>query len=147
MCRKQKFERLLVPWCTYTDPEIAHVGLYEEDAPGCDVYVTHFSDVDRAILDGDTRGFVKILCKRGSDKIIGATVVHERAGDLISEVSTAIEAKMGLRDLAGVIHPYPTVADAIRRCGDACNRKRLTNTAKAMLRGILEIRRGAAKIL
>lgn len=127
---KGKASALTVPWVTFTDPEVAHVGMYAADAAEAglevDTYTQHFADVDRAILDGEDEGFVKLHVKRGSDTILGATIVARHAGEMISEVSVAMKAGMGLGGLAGVIHPYPTQADAIRRAGDAYNRTRLT---------------------
>ena len=123
-----------MPWCTYTEPEIAHVGLSEREAQeqriAIDIYLQPLADVDRAITDGETEGFVKILTERGTDKILGATIVATHAGDLISEVSVAMSAGLGLGKLASVIHPYPTQAEAIRKCGDAYNKTRLTPTIK-----------------
>jgi pyruvate/2-oxoglutarate dehydrogenase complex dihydrolipoamide dehydrogenase (E3) component len=120
---------LLVPWCTYTQPEIAHVGLYEHEAKekhggNLNTFRRDFADVDRSILEGHTEGFVKIHAVKGT--IVGATIVGEHAGDLISEISVAMRAGMKLGALANVIHPYPTAAEAIRQCGDACNREKLT---------------------
>lgn len=123
-----------MPWATYTDPEIAHVGLYERDAQErgleLDTYVKKFKQVDRAIAEGEEEGFVKIHTLRGTDKILGATIVARHAGEMISEISVAMAAGMGLGRLAFVIHPYPTQAEAIRHCGDAYNRTRLTPTVK-----------------
>ncbi len=121
---------LAIPWCTYTDPEIAHVGMYERDAARRGVKITTFalelSAVDRAVLDGETDGLVKIHVVQGSDKIAGATIVASHAGEMISEITTAMAAGMGLGRIASVIHPYPTQAEAIRKLGDAYNRTRLT---------------------
>jgi pyruvate/2-oxoglutarate dehydrogenase complex dihydrolipoamide dehydrogenase (E3) component len=133
---RKKLSALTMPWCTYTDPEIAHVGMYPADAKTqgieMDTYTRHFKEVDRAILDGETEGFVKIHVKKGSDKILGATIVGSHAGDMISEISVAMVAGMGLGRLASVIHPYPTQAEAIRQCGDAYNRTRLTPGLKKL---------------
>jgi pyruvate/2-oxoglutarate dehydrogenase complex dihydrolipoamide dehydrogenase (E3) component len=93
-----------------------------------------FKNNDRALLEGNTEGFVKVLCKEGTDTILAATIVHPNAGDLISELTLCITNKIGLGLLAPVIHPYPTQADAIRRVGDFYNRSRLTTVAKIFLR-------------
>ena len=142
---RDKFSDLLIPWATYTDPEIAHVGLYEKDLVERGIeYVTidrAFSDVDRAIVDGETEGFVKIHVKKGKDQILGATIVGSHAGDMISEISVAMQAGMGLGKLASVIHPYPTAAEAIRQCGDAYNRSRLTPTVKTIFNRLMAMRR------
>jgi pyruvate/2-oxoglutarate dehydrogenase complex dihydrolipoamide dehydrogenase (E3) component len=131
---RKKASALTMPWCTYTDPEIAHVGLYERDARErgleVDTYVREFKEVDRAVLDGEEDGFVKFHVRKGSDEILGATIVARHAGEMISEVSVAMAAHVGLGKLASVIHPYPTQAEALRQCGDAYNRTRLTPTVK-----------------
>jgi hypothetical protein len=91
---RKKLSALTMPWCTYTDPEVAHVGLYERDARArgveVDTYVRDFKEVDRAILDGEEEGFVKVHVKKGRDKILGATIVARHAGEMISEVSVAM---------------------------------------------------------
>ena len=131
---RKKTSALTMPWCTYTDPEIAHVGLYERDARErgveVDTYVREFKDVDRAVLDGEEDGFVKFHVRKGHDEILGATIVARHAGEMISEISVAMAGGIGLGKLASVIHPYPTQAEAIRQCGDAYNRTRLTPTVK-----------------
>ena len=127
---RQRVSRLTIPWCTYTDPEIAHVGLYEADARQrgieVDTYTQELDEVDRAVLDGETEGFVKVHVRRGSDQIVGATIVASHAGEMISELTTAIAAGVGLGKLGDVIHPYPTQADAIRRAAGLYTRTRLT---------------------
>src|SRR5438552_4687833 len=131
---RKKASALTMPWCTYTDPEIAHVGLYEHDARErgleVDTYVRQFKEVDRAVLDGEEEGFVKFHVRKGRDEILGATIVARHAGEMISEISVAMAARFGLSKLASVIHPYPTQAEALRQCGDAYNRTRLTPTVK-----------------
>ncbi|MGH7899034.1 MAG: mercuric reductase [Candidatus Binatia bacterium] len=133
---RKTFSTLTIPWCTYTDPEVAHVGLSERDAAekaiAIDTLVRPFAEVDRAILDGEEDGFVKIHLRKGTDKIVGATIVAAHAGDLISEITVAMAAGMGLGRLASVIHPYPTQAEAIRQLGDAYNRTRLTPVVKTV---------------
>ncbi len=127
---RKRLSSLIMPWCTYTDPEIAHVGMYEKDAleKGLTVETFTFSmqDVDRAITDGETRGFVKILLKKGTDKILGATIVSSHAGEMISEITTAMVAKVGLGTLSNVIHPYPTQASAIKRVAGLYKKSKLT---------------------
>jgi len=133
---RKKMSRLTIPWCTYTDPEVAHVGLYPADAEAQGIaiesFTQPFSQVDRAITDGEEEGFVKIHVKKGSDQIIGATIVARHAGDIISEITTAMVGGVGLKQLAQVIHPYPTQAEAIRRIADAYNRTLLTPTVKKL---------------
>ncbi|MCL7419689.1 MAG: mercuric reductase [Methylobacter sp.] len=131
---RKKSTSLVMPWCTYTSPEIAHVGLYEyqaqEQGIEVDTFVQAFSDVDRAILDGEDEGFVKIHVKKGTDKIIGATLVAGHAGDMISEITLAMTHGLGLKQIGSTIHPYPTQAEAIRKLGDQFNRTRMTPIVK-----------------
>ena len=127
---RKKLSALVVPWCTYTDPEIAHVGLYVKQAHMHKIpvrtYTVPMNDVDRAILDGEELGFVKISVRAGTDKIIGATIVGRHAGEMINEVTLAMVAGVGLKTIGEVIHSYPTQAEAIRRAADAYNKTRLT---------------------
>jgi len=127
---RKKLSALTVPWTTYTDPEVAHVGMYEADARAKGIPVATFkvpmSDVDRAILDGEEEGFVKIHVKEGTDRILGATIVARHAGEMIGEISLAMVHGIGLGSIASVMHPYPTQAEAIRKAADAYNRTRLT---------------------
>eukprot|EP00995_Heteronema_vittatum_P009709 NODE_5068_length_533_cov_221.849174_g3737_i0.p1 GENE.NODE_5068_length_533_cov_221.849174_g3737_i0~~NODE_5068_length_533_cov_221.849174_g3737_i0.p1 ORF type:complete len:133 (+),score=39.54 NODE_5068_length_533_cov_221.849174_g3737_i0:56-400(+) len=102
-----------------------------------DTYQRHLNDVHRAVLDGQTDGFVKIHCRKGTDQILGATICSHNAGDQISEISVAIASGMGLRALAEVIHPYPTQAEAIRQCGDLYNQSRMTTTIKVLFRNFM----------
>ncbi len=142
---RDKMSDLLPVWATYTDPEVAHVGLYERDLEQRNLPFTtfkrEFRDVDRSIVDGTDSGYVKIHVVKGKDQILGATIVGQHAGDLISEVSVAMQSGMGLSQLAGVIHPYPTAAEAIRQCGDAYNRERLTPTIKGLFHSLMALRR------
>jgi pyruvate/2-oxoglutarate dehydrogenase complex dihydrolipoamide dehydrogenase (E3) component len=134
---RKKLSALTVPWCTYTAPEVARVGLGEAEARergvAVDTFTRQFRDVDRARTEGEEEGFVRIHVRRGTDRIVGATVVARHAGEMISEISVAMAAGMGLGRLATVIHPYPTQAEAIRQIGDAWNRTRLTPRARALL--------------
>jgi pyruvate/2-oxoglutarate dehydrogenase complex dihydrolipoamide dehydrogenase (E3) component len=134
---RAKLSSLVMPWTTYTVPEIAHVGLYktEAQAQGMAVETIYIplNTVDRAIADGEAEGFVKIHHKKGSDQILGATIVADHAGEMISEVTTAIVNKLGLSKLSSVIHPYPTQAEAIKKAADAYRRTLLTPRTKALL--------------
>ncbi len=134
---RSKLSSLVMPWVTYTDPEIAHVGMYEQEAQKLGIEVTTikipFNSVDRAIADGEESGFLKIHHKKGSDKIIGATIVASHAGEMISVVTTAIVNKIGLSKLSSVIHPYPTQAEAIKKAADAYRRTLLTSRTKKLL--------------
>jgi pyruvate/2-oxoglutarate dehydrogenase complex dihydrolipoamide dehydrogenase (E3) component len=135
---RQRLSALTIPWCTYTDPEIAHVGLYVREARAQDIPVKTFTipthDVDRAIADGEEAGFVKIHVKERTDRILGATIVARHAGEMISEITLAMVAGIGLRTLARVIHAYPTQAEAIKKAADAYRRTRLTPTIQSLLR-------------
>jgi pyruvate/2-oxoglutarate dehydrogenase complex dihydrolipoamide dehydrogenase (E3) component len=143
--KSRRVSTLLMPWCTYTDPEVAHVGLYEREATdqGFKVatYTQPLSGVDRAVTDGEENGFVKIHVRRDTNHILGATIVARHAGEMISEISVAMAGRLQLTDLGNVIHPYPTQAEAIRKCADACNRARLTPGVKGMLSRWLRWRR------
>ena len=127
---RQRASQLTIPWCTYTSPEIAHVGLYEAEAKQRGIavatYTQELAEVDRAVLDGETEGFVKVMVQQETDRIVGATIVASHAGEMISELTTAIKAGVGLGSLGDVIHPYPTQADAIRRAAGLYTRTRLT---------------------
>ncbi len=132
----KKFTTDAIPWCTYTDPEIAHVGMYEQDAvaKGIEVktFVQPLDEVDRAIADGETQGMVKIHVEKGHDRILGATIVAKHAGEMINELTLAITHKIGLGKISSVIHPYPTQAEAIHKVADAYNRTRLTPRVKSL---------------
>ena len=127
---RAKSSSLVIPWCTYTSPELAHVGLSEKQASdqgiAIDTFVQKLHDVDRAILEGQEDGFVKVHLRRGTDEIVGATIVAAHAGELIGEITLAMTNKLGLKKIGRTIHPYPTQAEAIRRLGDQYNRTRLT---------------------
>ncbi len=142
---RERMSALTIPWCTYTDPEIAQVGLYEHEARARGLRVSTFvqplGDVDRAVLDGEVEGFVKVHVREGSDQIVGATVVASHAGEMISELTLAMVGKLGLSTIAQTIYPYPTQAEAIRKIGDAYNRTRLTPRVDRLLRRWLAWRR------
>lgn len=135
---RSKLSSLVMPWVTYTDPEVAHVGLSEAEAQQQGIAVQTImiplDTVDRAIADGETAGFVKILHPQGSDKILGATIVARHAGEMISEVTTAMVNQIGLNKLSTVIHPYPTQAEAIKKAADAYRRTLLTPRSQLLLR-------------
>ena len=135
---RQRLSTLTIPWCTYTDPEIAHVGMYVTEAIRRGIPVKTFTvpmhDVDRAIADGEEEGFVKIHVKEGTDKILGATVVARHAGEMINDISLAIMSGIGLRGLDCVIYPYPTQAGAIKMAADSYRSTRLTPFRKWLLR-------------
>ena len=140
-----KADSLIIPWATYTSPELAHVGISAVDAEregiAVDTYTQAMNEVDRAILEGDTDGFVRIHTAKGSDKILGATVVATNAGDLIGEITLAMKNRIGLGKIASTIHPYPTQAEAIRKIGDQYNRTRLTPGRAKVLKRLLAWKR------
>jgi pyruvate/2-oxoglutarate dehydrogenase complex dihydrolipoamide dehydrogenase (E3) component len=135
---RRRLSTLTIPWCTYTDPEIAHVGLYVREARDRNIPVRTFTvpmhDVHRAITDGEEVGFVKIHVREGTDRILGATIVARHAGEMINEITLAMVARIGLRTLAKVIHTYPTQAVAIKRAADAYVASPRTPTIKSLLR-------------
>ena len=133
---KKKVSALVVPWCTYTSPEVAHVGMYDHEAEekgiAIETLIQPISETDRGKADGDKNGFVKIHIKKGTDKILGATIVAAHAGEMISEITLAMTAGIGLGKIAGTIHPYPTQSEAIKKIADAHNRTRLTPLVKRL---------------
>lgn len=126
----QKISELVVPRCTYTEPEVASCGLANpefaaRDGVEVDVYTSSLDHNDRAILEGvEPGGFVRILCRRNTDEILGATVVGERAGDALAELTLAVQNRIGLAAVARTIHPYPTMGEAIQQCALNYNRVR-----------------------
>jgi pyruvate/2-oxoglutarate dehydrogenase complex dihydrolipoamide dehydrogenase (E3) component/uncharacterized membrane protein YdjX (TVP38/TMEM64 family) len=142
---RRKASALTVPWCTYTSPEVAHVGLYEREAAArgvaVDAITVPLHDVDRAVLDGEDDGFLRVLVRKGRDTIVGATLVATHAGDMISELSVAMAGGVGLGTIANVIHPYPTQAEVIKRAADAWNRTRLTPRVKRLFAWWMGVRR------
>lgn len=135
---RSKTSGLTIPWCTYTSPELAHVGLHPHEAAERGINVRTFTqplaEVDRAILDGESEGFVKVHVKDGTDQIVGATIVAAHAGEMISEITLAMQHGIGLKKIGGTIHPYPTQAEAIRKLGDQYNRTRLTPFVSKLFR-------------
>jgi pyruvate/2-oxoglutarate dehydrogenase complex dihydrolipoamide dehydrogenase (E3) component len=142
---RKRLSALTMPWCTYTDPEIAHVGLYEHEAAAqgvaVDAYRFEMAENDRAQADGETAGFVTVVVGKGGDRILGATVVAAHAGEMINELSVAMAAGMGLGRLGRVIHPYPTQSEAIKRVAGLYNKTRLTPTVARLMEGWLRMQR------
>ena len=128
---------LTVPWCTYTDPEIAHVGITPAEAAargiGIETLTVPFAEVDRAVLDGEEEGFARVYLKKGKDVILGATIVARHAGEMIGEVTLAMNAGLGLAAIGRTIHPYPTQAEALRKLADLHRRRRLTPFVRKLL--------------
>src|SRR5213083_2178557 len=139
---RQKMDYSVVPWCTYVDPEVAHVGLCEKEARqenvDYDLFVVPLQDVDRAVVESEDAGFAKILTRKGSDKILGATIIAPYAGDLLHEFVLAMKAGVGLGTIASTIHAYPTFAELARKAGDKFNKTRLTPLAKKFFAWLYE---------
>ncbi|MDX1649125.1 MAG: FAD-containing oxidoreductase, partial [Myxococcota bacterium] len=142
---RRRLSDLVMPWCTYTDPEVAHVGLYAHEARArgieIDTWQVPISRADRAVTDGEEEGLVKVVVKRGSDRILGATVVASHAGELITPLTLAVQKKIGLGAFSHVIMPYPTQAEAIKAAAGAYTRSRLTPGVARVLRVLLRLRR------
>lgn len=142
---RKRVSSLVIPWATYTDPEVAHVGLSAADAEKTgDRVVTlqiPLDEVDRAVLDGDTQGFARAHVDARSGRILGATIVSRHAGDLIGEMSLAMTAGLTMDALSGTIHPYPSVGEIAKKLGDAWMRRKLTPLAKRVLSTVLAWRR------
>ncbi len=144
---RQKVDYSVVPWCTYTSPEVARVGLSETEAVeqqiAYDLFTQPLDDVDRAIVESEETGFAKVLVKKGSDNILGVTLVSEHAGDLLHEFVLAMKQGIGLGGIASTVHAYPTFAELARKVGDQYNRTRLTPRAKSIFNWLYRTRRGA----
>jgi pyruvate/2-oxoglutarate dehydrogenase complex dihydrolipoamide dehydrogenase (E3) component len=135
-------ESLNMPWCTFTEPEIAHVGLYEKDAKEkrieVETYTYKLNEVDRAILDGEDEGFARVHIKKRTDKILGATIVAAHAGEMIGEFSVAMKAGAGAKTIAGTIHPYPTQAEANKKAVNLWRKAHVTQGTKNLLTKLFE---------
>ena len=131
-------KNLIIPWATYTEPEIAHVGLYEKDAKTqgieIDTFTFPLNEVDRAILDGEDEGFARVHVKKGTDTILGATIVAAHAGEMISEFTLAMKGRLGLNTIASTIHPYPTQAEVVKKTANAWRKTTLTEGKKQFLK-------------
>lgn len=143
---RKRADRLVMPWCTYTDPAIAHVGLYEGEARarGLDVatFTVAMAEIDRAALDGQTLGYARVAVERRSGRLLGGTLVARHAGELIGELTLAITSGLRLADLGATIHPYPTQSEVWKRLADAQARSRLTPGVKRALERLSRWRRG-----
>lgn len=143
---KSKIDYRIVPWCTFTDPEVARVGLNEKEARAdnipYDVYTYHLKDLDRAVCDREDEGFIKILTGKGSDQLLGVTLVGSHAGDLIHELALAMHQRIGLRKIASMIHIYPTLAEVSKRIADTYQRGRLTTRSRHWLKRYFQWRFG-----
>ncbi len=142
---RNRMSRLTVPWCTYTDPEIAHVGLYEPQAKEQGIAVTTLTvplaENDRAILDGEDEGFVRVHLKQGTDQILGATVVAAHAGDLLTYFTLLMVSGKGVSALASPIYPYPTQSEVLKKLANLHLQTKLNPGVKRLLSQILTWRR------
>jgi pyruvate/2-oxoglutarate dehydrogenase complex dihydrolipoamide dehydrogenase (E3) component len=138
-------DRLVIPWATYTDPEIAHVGMSAAEAAAAGdaarTLTVSFAEVDRAILDGEPEGFARVHVEARSGRLLGATAVARHAGEMIGEPTLAIGRGLTAADLSATIHAYPTQAEAWRKLGDAWQRTRLTPGVKRLLSALIAARR------
>lgn len=134
---RSRLSQLIIPKVIYTDPEVAQVGLSAEaaQAKGLSFRTIHIAlgEIDRALTDGETEGFLNILHGPNNDKILGATLVARHAGEMISTLTSAMVGNLGLNHLAGVIHPYPTQAEIVKKAADAYRRSLLTDRSRALL--------------
>ena len=142
---RRRLSRLVIPRCTYTDPEVAQVGLTAREAAQrgikIDTYRVDLAEVDRAVVDGEDDGFAAIHTRRGSGKMLGATIVAAHAGEMIGEVALLMTKKLPLPALAATIHCYPTQVEAWKRIADNYSRTRLTPLFAALARRWLAWRR------
>ncbi len=133
---RQKVDYTTVPWCTYLDPEVATVGLTESKAKKegveYDLIEQEMKEVDRAVVERAETGFARVLVKRGTDEVIGATIVGEHAGELIQEYVLAMKHGIGLKQIASTIYGYPTFASLVLKSAEKLNKKRLTPRARAI---------------
>lgn len=130
----------LVPSVTYTDPEVARVGLTESEARdrygSVDCYQYEFADLDRAIVDGRTRGFTRIVTRRGG-RIVGATIVGSHAGDLLAPILLAMRRGVRLKALSSIIYPYPTMSEGVKRTADLYYRGMAAGRSGALLKRVV----------
>eukprot|EP01029_Cantina_marsupialis_P008459 TRINITY_DN20039_c0_g1_i1.p1 TRINITY_DN20039_c0_g1~~TRINITY_DN20039_c0_g1_i1.p1 ORF type:complete len:427 (-),score=108.26 TRINITY_DN20039_c0_g1_i1:115-1395(-) len=139
---RAKFSNIIIPWCTYTDPEVAHVGSYDWQLRSKGIEFVSFQvnldEIDRALCERRTDGFIRILRHKKNDRILGCTIVAPNAGDIISEVGLAMQLNIGLGQISSVIHPYPTIAEGIRKLADQSKGASLTPNSKKVLRTVLK---------
>jgi dihydrolipoamide dehydrogenase len=144
--RKFKADYRVIPWTTFTEPEVARVGLNEQEAREKNIAVTvsgyGIDDLDRAIADSEAHGFVKVLTQPGTDKILGVTIVGEHAGDLLAEYVLAMKHGLGLNKIFGAIHTYPTLAEANKYAAGVWKRGTVTQGQWAILAAFQAWQRG-----
>lgn len=135
----------VVPWCTFTDPELARVGLSEREARErgirYDAWMRPCSELDRAVVESETDGFARVLTRKGSHRILGATIVAHGAGELIHEIVLAMNTGAGLSAISGAIHAYPTFSEILRQTADEQRKARLTPFVRRLSGSIFRLRR------
>lgn len=140
---RAKASDLVIPWCTYTSPELAHVGLSQESAEESglevDILTIPLDQVDRAVLDGTDDGFLRLIIQQGKDRILGATLVADHAGELLGELTLAVKARVGLNTIASTIHAYPTQAEVLKKAADTWRRGKLTPTVQKIFNGFFKL--------
>ena len=149
--RKFKVDYSVIPWATFTEPEVARVGVNEieaqENGIAYEAHVYPIDDLDRAIADSEAHGMVKVLIAPGTDRILGVTIVGEHAGDLIAEYVTAMKHGLGLEKILGTIHIYPTLAEANKYAAGVWKRSTVTRGQHAFLEAFQDWRRGDCGIV
>jgi pyruvate/2-oxoglutarate dehydrogenase complex dihydrolipoamide dehydrogenase (E3) component len=142
---KLKVDYRVVPWVTYSDPEIAQVGLNEQSAKlqgiQYDVFKYGVDDLDRAITESEAKGYVKVLTKPGTDKIIGANIVSYNAGEILTEFTSAMKNKLGLNSILGTIHPYPTMSEANKYAAGIWKKSTVTPFKLKLAEFIMKLKR------
>ena len=142
---RRRVSQLVMPWCTYTDPEVAHVGLYANEAEQrgieTDTYQVPIEKANRAVTDGQEEGLVKVHVRKGTDRIVGATVVARHAGELITQLTLAMSRGIGLSAFTQLIYPYPTQGEAIKAAAGLHARTRLTPMSRRILGILLKLHR------
>lgn len=141
-----RVSRLAIPWVTFTDPEVAHVGLTEREAReqglGVRTVRVDLADLDRVVIDGDPGGFLAVHLEEGTDRVVGATFVGRGAGEALGELVVAAQGDVGLSRLGRMIHAYPTRAEAVKRAADVVLRARVANpVVRTVLRTFMALRR------
>lgn len=143
---QSKLDQRIIPWCTFSEPEVARVGLNETQAKAQniphDVYGYELSGLDRAVCDRESEGLIKVITAKGSDRILGVTLAGSHAGDCLHELVLAMKYKIGLKKIASMIHVYPTLAEVSKRAADSYQRSRLSPQFQRLLRRYFQWRFG-----
>jgi len=144
--KKFKVDYRVIPWVTFIDPEVARVGINEQDAidQEIDYEITRydFEELDRAICESANKGFIKVITPKGKDKILGVTVVSQHAGDLIAEFVLAMKHGLGLQKILGTIHSYPTWAESSKFTAGEWKRAHAPEKVLSLLEKYHAFRRG-----